>query len=60
MKSLTIPRPFVFLNLEKAERKRKKCKNLNISRKEEKMQKLEYLKNEKSFFDEIKNFFHSF
>ena len=27
---------------------------------EEKIQKFEYLKNEKSFFDEIKNIFHSF
>ena len=29
-------------------------------KKEEKIQKSEYLKNEKSFFDEIKNIFHSF
>ena len=28
-------------------------------REEEKLQKLEYLKNEKSFLDEIKNIFHS-
>ena len=27
---------------------------------EEKIQKFEYLKNEKSFLDEIKNIFHSF
>ena len=27
---------------------------------EEKLQKLEYLENEKSFFDEIKNIFYSF
>ena len=29
-------------------------------REEEKLQKLEYLENEKSFLDEIKNIFHSF
>ena len=29
-------------------------------KKEEKIQKSEYLKNEKSFFDEIKNIFHCF
>ena len=28
-------------------------------REEEKLQKLDYLKNEKSFLDEIKNIFHS-
>ena len=28
--------------------------------KEEKIQKFQYLKNEKSFLDEIKNIFHSF
>ena len=39
---------FVLLNLEKVERKRKQYKNLN------------YLENEKSFLDEIKNIFHSF
>ena len=27
---------------------------------EEKLQKIEYLENEKSFLDEIKNIFHSF
>ena len=27
---------------------------------DEKIQKFEYLENEKSFFDEIKNIFHSF
>ena len=29
-------------------------------KKEEKIQKFEYLENEKSFLDEIKNIFHSF
>ena len=32
----------------------------NSGKKEEKIQKLEYLENEKSFLDEIKNIFHSF
>ena len=40
--------PFVLLNLESVERKGKNCK------------KLEYIENEKSFLDEIKNIFHSF
>ena len=30
------------------------------SRNDEKIQKFEYLENEKSFLDEIKNIFHSF
>ena len=38
---------FVFLNVESVERKGK-------------IQKFEYLENEKSFLDEIKNTFHSF
>ena len=45
MTSLIIPVPFVLLNLEKVERKRKK------------IQKFEYFENEKSFLDEIKNIF---
>ena len=48
MTSLIIPLPFVLLNLESVERKRKNYK------------KFEYLENEKSFLDEIKNIFHSF
>ena len=32
----------------------------NCGKKGGKLQKLEYLKNEKSFLDEIKNIFHSF
>ena len=40
--------PFVLLNLERVERK------------EEKLKKFEYLENEKSFLDEIKNIFYSF
>ena len=32
----------------------------NCGKEGEKLQKLEYLKNEKSFFDEIKSTFHSF
>ena len=40
--------PFVLLNLERVERK------------EEKLQKFEYLENEKSFLDEIKTFFTVF
>ena len=44
MTSLIIPLPFVLLNLEKVERKRKNTK-------------FEYLENEKSFLDEIKNIF---
>ena len=47
MTSLIILLPFVYLNLEKMERKRKKYR-------------FEYLENEKSFLDEIKNIFHSF
>ena len=43
-----IPPQFVFLNLEKVERKRKSYKNF------------EYLQNKKSFLDEIKNIFHRF
>ena len=46
MTSLTIPLPFVLLNLESVERNAKKT------------QKFEYLKNKKSFLDEIKNMFH--
>ena len=41
-----IPLPFVLFYLESVER--------------EKLQKFEYLKNEKSFSDEIKNTFHSY
>ena len=48
MKSYIIPLPFVLLNLENVERQGKKYK------------KSEYLENEKSFLDEIKNIFHSF
>ena len=33
---------------------------LKVRRGREKLQKFEYLKNEKSFLDEIKNIFHSF
>ena len=47
MKSQIIPLPFAFFEF-------KKCQKEG-----EKLQKFEYLKNEKSFFDEIKNF-HSF
>ena len=43
--TLVIPLPFVLLNLEKVEK--------------EKIQKFEYLENEKSFLDEIKIIFHS-
>ena len=32
----------------------------NCGKEEKKLQKSEYLENEKSFFDEIKNIFHSF
>ena len=32
----------------------------NCGKEEKKLQKLEYLKNEKSFLDETKNIFHSF
>ena len=32
----------------------------NCGKEGKKLQKLEYLKNEKSFLDEIKNIFHSF
>ena len=32
----------------------------NCEKEGEKLQKLEYLKNEKSFLDEIKNIFHNF
>ena len=45
--SKIIPLPFVLLNLEIVERR-------------EKLQKFKYLKNEKSFFDEIKNNFYNF
>ena len=48
MLSLIIPFPFVLLNLESVERKGKNYK------------KIEYLENEKSFFDEIKNVFCNF
>ena len=48
MTSLIISVPFVLLNLEEVERKR------------EKIQRFEYLENEKSFLDEIKNIFHNF
>ena len=48
MTSLIIPLPFVLLNQESVERKRKK------------IQKSEYLEKEKSFSDEIKNIIHSF
>ena len=44
--TLIIPLPFFLLNLEKVEK--------------EKIQKFEYLENEKSFLDEIKNIFDSF
>ena len=47
MTSSIIPHPFDILNLESVERKGKKS------------QKIEHLENEKSFFDEIKNFFYS-
>ena len=40
--------PFVFLNLEKC------------GKEEEKLEKFEYLENEKSFLDETKNIFHNF
>ena len=46
MASWIIPLPFDVLNLESVERK--------------KLYKFEYLDNEKSFLDEIKNIFHSF
>ena len=45
--SKIIPLLFVLLNLEIVERR-------------EKLQKFKYLKNEKSFFDEIKNNFYNF
>ena len=45
--SKIIPLPFVLLDLEIVERR-------------EKLQKFKYLKNEKSFFDEIKNNFYNF
>ena len=48
MTSYIIPLPFVLLNLESMERKGQK------------LQKFEYLGNEKSFLNEIKNIFHSF
>ena len=32
----------------------------DCGKEEKKLQKFEYLENEKSFFDEIKNLFHSF
>ena len=48
MTSLIIPLPFVLLNLKKS------------GKEEEKIQKIEYLKNDKSSLDEIKNIFHSF
>ena len=47
MTSYIIPLAFVPLNLEIVERKGK-------------LQKFEYLENEKSFFDEIKNIFYNF
>ena len=47
MASEIIPLSFVLLNLESIERKGK-------------IQKFEYLKNKKSFFDEIKSYFYSF
>ena len=31
-----------------------------VWKEEEKLQKIEYLENEKSFLDEVKNIFHSF
>ena len=46
MTSQIIPLPFVLLNLGNVKRK--------------KLQKIEYLENEKSFLDQIKNIFHSF
>ena len=49
--SQIIPLPFVLLYLESVKRKGKNYKIL---------QNFEYLENEKSFFDEIKNTFHSF
>ena len=48
MTSYIIPLPFVLLNLVSVERKGKK------------LQKFEYLENENSFLDEIKNIFDSF
>ena len=45
MTSLIIPLPVVLLNLESVEQK---------------IQKFEYLENEKGFLDEIKNIFSSF
>ena len=36
------------------------CESGKCGKKGEKLQKFEYLANEKSFFDEIKNIFHSF
>ena len=48
MTSYIIPLPLVLLDLESVERKGKNYK------------KIEYLENEKSFLDEIKNIFHSF
>ena len=48
MTSLILPLPFILLNLNKVERKRKKYKKLNI------------LRTKKAFLDEIKNIVHSF
>ena len=48
MTSYIIPLPLALFNLESVERKGKK------------LQKSEYLQNEKSFLDETKNIFHSF
>ena len=48
MTSWIIPFPFTLLNQESVERKGKK------------LQKFDYLENEKSFWDEIENIFHSF
>ena len=48
MTSQIIPLPLVLLYLESVERKGKK------------LQRFEYLGNENSFFDEIKDSFHSF
>ena len=47
MTSQIIPLPFVLLNLE-------------TGKEGKKLQKFEYLENEKRFLDEIKNIFHSF
>ena len=48
MTSSIIPIPFALFNLE------------SVERKEKKIQKFEYFKNEKSFLHGIKNIFHSF